>query len=107
MRRRHLGSVSPSYVVSDLRCEVVENCVLLGCYAASSGNFLPTFRDILSVPSSRVKNPKTKPGTMVWGLHREECGQKNPKRKLGTLVGGLCREEFYYISSSSFSHFAH
>jgi hypothetical protein len=27
----------------------------MGYYAASSGNFLPTFRDILSVPSSRVK----------------------------------------------------
>ena len=22
-----------------------ENCALLGCYSASSGNFLPTFRD--------------------------------------------------------------
>ena len=28
------------------------NCALLGYYAASSGNFLPTFRDNLSVPSS-------------------------------------------------------
>ena len=28
------------------------NCALLGCYAASSGNFLPTFRDNLTVPSS-------------------------------------------------------
>ena len=30
-----------------------KNCALLGCYAESSG--LPTFRDILSAPSSRVK----------------------------------------------------
>jgi hypothetical protein len=30
---------------------------LLGYFAASSGNSLPTFRDILSVPSSRVNNP--------------------------------------------------
>ena len=28
-----------------------ENCALLGYYAASSGNFLPTFRDSLTVPS--------------------------------------------------------
>jgi hypothetical protein len=28
---------------------------LLGYYTASSGNPLPTFRDIVSVPSSRVK----------------------------------------------------
>jgi len=34
-----------------------ENCAPLGYYAASSGNFLPTFRGKLSVPSSRVKNP--------------------------------------------------
>jgi len=33
-----------------------ENCALLGCYAVSS-NFLPTFRNNLSVPSSRVKIP--------------------------------------------------
>jgi hypothetical protein len=37
---------------------VVENCVLLGYYSASSGNFLPTFQDSLSVPFSRVNNPK-------------------------------------------------
>jgi hypothetical protein len=30
----------------------------MGYYAASSGNFLPTFRDIILVPSSRVKNTK-------------------------------------------------
>jgi hypothetical protein len=31
------------------------NCALLGCYAASSGNVLPTFRDNLSVPPSAVE----------------------------------------------------
>jgi hypothetical protein len=31
-----------------------EFCALLGCYATSSGNPLPTFRDNVSVPSSRV-----------------------------------------------------
>jgi hypothetical protein len=35
-----------------------KNCAFLGCYAVSSGNSLPTFRDNLSVPSSRVKNPR-------------------------------------------------
>jgi hypothetical protein len=29
----------------------VKNCAVLGYYSASSGNFLPTFRDNLSVPS--------------------------------------------------------
>jgi hypothetical protein len=32
-----------------------ENCALLSCYAACNGNSLPTFRDDLLVPSSRVK----------------------------------------------------
>jgi len=32
------------------------NCIFLGYYAASSGNFLPTFLNNISVPSSRVKN---------------------------------------------------
>jgi hypothetical protein len=34
-----------------------ENCTLLGYYATSSGNFLPTFRDNLSIPIWRAKNP--------------------------------------------------
>jgi hypothetical protein len=32
----------------------------VGYYAACSGNFIPTFRDNLSVPSSKEKNPKRK-----------------------------------------------
>jgi hypothetical protein len=42
--------------ISDFRREEDENCALLRHYAASSGNFLPTFRDNLSVPSSSVRN---------------------------------------------------
>ena len=42
-------------VISGFRRKVSENCPVLGYYAASGGNFLPTFRDNLSVPSSRVK----------------------------------------------------
>jgi len=33
---------------------VNENSTLLGYYAANSGNLLPTFRDILSVPFSGI-----------------------------------------------------
>ena len=32
-------------VISGFRCEVDENCALLGHYTAGSDNFLPTFRD--------------------------------------------------------------
>jgi hypothetical protein len=39
----------------------LENCALLGYYTTSSGNFLPTFRDNISVPSSSVKKQKIGP----------------------------------------------
>jgi len=42
---------------TSFRHEEDENCALLGYYVASSGNFLSTFRDNLSVPSSVVENP--------------------------------------------------
>ena len=45
-------------VIPGFRRQVVDNCTLLGYSAVSSGNFLPTFRDNMSVPSSRVKSPK-------------------------------------------------
>ena len=41
-------------VISGFRPNVDEICALLGCYAAWSGNSLPTLRDDLSVPSSRA-----------------------------------------------------
>jgi len=44
------------YVTAGFHRDVDENCAVLGYSAASSGNFLPTFRDNLSVPSSGVKN---------------------------------------------------
>jgi hypothetical protein len=43
-----------------LQTDVCEICGLLGYYAASCGNCLPTFRDNVSVPSSRVKSPSRK-----------------------------------------------
>jgi hypothetical protein len=45
-------------VTSGFRRHVDETCTLLGCYAASGGNCLLTFRDNLSAPSSGVKKPK-------------------------------------------------
>ena len=43
-------------MISGFRREVNKNCALLSYYAASSGNFLPKFRDNLLVPLSGVKN---------------------------------------------------
>jgi hypothetical protein len=45
---------------------VDENCVLLGYDAASNDNFLPTFRDNLSVPYSWFKN--------AWPLNKGPTG---------------------------------
>jgi hypothetical protein len=43
---------SPSCVISWFRHEVYKNCVLLGYYAASSGNILQTFGKTYRVPST-------------------------------------------------------
>ena len=45
-------------LISGFRREVGEICALMGYYVACSGNSLPTFRDSLSVPSSRVHKTK-------------------------------------------------
>jgi hypothetical protein len=45
-------------MISGFRREVAENYALLDYYAPSGSNFLPTFRDNLSVPSSGFKNSK-------------------------------------------------
>ena len=54
------GRISPynvgeEYVISAFRRELDDNCALLGCYAANSGNALSIFRDNQSVASSNVK----------------------------------------------------
>jgi hypothetical protein len=49
---------TPTWVISGFRREVAENSALLLCYAANSADFLPTFRDNLSVPFSELKNTK-------------------------------------------------
>jgi hypothetical protein len=46
-------------VISGFRRAVNELCTLLGCYAASNGNPLPTFRDNVSVPFSWPLNMVT------------------------------------------------
>jgi len=50
-----LCKLQKSCVTSRHRRGVNENFVVLECYAALIGSQLPTFRNNLSVPSSRVK----------------------------------------------------
>jgi hypothetical protein len=81
-------------VISGFRREVVENCALLCCYAASSGNFLLMFRENLWVPSPGFKNPKKEkkmdssplkvgpigfPGTSVRNYHYSP--RNNPEER--------------------------
>jgi len=44
-------------MISDFRLEVYEDCAVMGYYAASSANFLPTLRNNLSVPTSMINKP--------------------------------------------------
>jgi hypothetical protein len=46
------------------------NCALLGCYAASRGNSLPTFRDHLSVPSCKGQRSSHLPHGASLKPHR-------------------------------------
>ena len=54
-----------------------ENCALPGHYAANGCNSLPTFRDKISVPSSRVKN------LFDFGLVTLEDGADSSSRNVG------------------------
>jgi len=58
-------------VISGFHHKVDENCALLGYYAASSGNFLPTFQDTLWFPSLEVEKTK---GLYSWSLKIEPIG---------------------------------
>jgi hypothetical protein len=47
-KSRRLWDNVETWVISGFRRAVVENCALLGCYAATDGNILPMFQDNLS-----------------------------------------------------------
>jgi len=61
-------------VISGFRLIGDDNCALLGCYAASSGNYLPTFRDNLPVQSSKAKSPKRTSVSPIRGSYTEKFG---------------------------------
>jgi hypothetical protein len=50
-------TIGERFLSKNIRREVDEICALLGYYAACSGNCLQTFREKLTVPSSRVNGP--------------------------------------------------
>jgi hypothetical protein len=52
--RTHIWNETDSYLAA-VNYKTLESCTLVGCYGASSVNPLQTFRDNVSVPSSKVK----------------------------------------------------
>ena len=72
-----------------------ENFSLLGYYAASSGNSVPTFRNNLSVPSARIRNRFS----WIFRMGQIGCSEKsirnyhyslrnNPKDRRSYTLGG-------------------
>jgi len=56
-------------MISSFLREVDENCALLDYYTTKVDNSSPTFRDNLTVSSSRVKNPIGCPETSAKNYH--------------------------------------
>ena len=58
-------------MISGFRREVQEISAFMGYYAAHSGNSLPTFRDNVSVPYSRINRPKKEEDKNVFPCQME------------------------------------
>ena len=77
-----------------------ENFALLGYYAAHSGDFLPTFRDNLWIPSSAYKNPKF--WFLIWIIFISFYAASSDIfcRRFGTTYGSLLQRSriqiFYF-----------
>jgi len=84
---------------------ILENCVLLGYFAASSGNFLPTFRDKLLVPSSDFSSPRMGPigcpETSVRDYHYSL--RNDPEERSSQLLrGGSLKSRICILTHISF-----
>jgi len=79
-------------VISGVRRDVDEICAFVYCYAACSGNSVPTFRDSLSAPYSGVKiledGTNSFPETSVRNYHYTLCN--NPEEGRSQLGGLFC-----------------
>jgi hypothetical protein len=72
-----------SYVITGYRRFVNAICAILGFYAAWNGSFLPTFRDNISVPSSRVKHSAWP--LKMWPTGFPETTVRNYNSKLRSI----------------------
>jgi len=76
-------------VIYGFRREGDEICVLPGHYAASNGNSLPTFRDNLSVLSSRVKK--------YWPLNYHYSLRNDPEERSSQDISPSVAAEIYIM----------
>ena len=102
-------------VISGFRREVDENCVLLDYYADSSGNSLTTFRDSLSVSSSRVKNLflaledgadrlSRNVAKELTLLIRNNPEERSSQHKISLCNAGRCSSRFEYTAHPRREH---
>jgi hypothetical protein len=80
-----------SSMISGFCLDVDEICALLGYYAVSNGNPLPTFRDDVSVPSSRVTKYKKTPEQCR--SHQETCSQLIQDYKILCDIKMHCKQQ--------------
>ena len=85
-----MGGVFNNVLILGFRRDVDEICGLLGYYAASCGNCLPTFQDNVSVTSSRVKSQQVKSPTRTLDLLTKVpyCSQAQISNILGAQKKG-------------------
>ena len=92
-----LYSVKTGSVISVLHREVDKNCFLLGYYATSSGNFLPTFRN---KDSWALKmGPISCPETSVRNYHYSP--RNNPEERSSQDWVSLCYDSCWECSTST------
>jgi hypothetical protein len=80
-------------VISGFRRAVDEICALLGCCAPSIGSSVSTFRDNLSVRSSRVKTSKTSWPLKMGPIGTPETSVKDYHSTLPNIPE-QCRSQF-------------
>jgi hypothetical protein len=94
-------------VISGFRRAVDEKCALLGYYAASSGNFLPTFWDNLPVLSSGVKNSRETDSCPEMPVKHYDYSLWNNPEERRFRLGFESRQKQKFLSSYVQSSLGH
>jgi hypothetical protein len=82
-------------VISGFRCEVHENCTLLGCYAACNGNFLP-----ICCPETSVRSYHCS----LLNSSEERRSHFSQKYKPDPNIDGLEEVELWDLQTIHFLH---